>query len=211
MRKPTVTAKAIADLVAALDNDELHELTAGEHRLLIRGFLGRLVQSRLESEKREFFSPLADLEVPVRLRPVIGTWRSLAIQLEYSGIVAWKVRAGFDLRTREFDLSWPRHSGSRRRVVELENIATTINSIVFWVPRLVPNSLGKETDQLKGVLALLHQSFSLPNHHLSGFGGAELIAGLILAHFKRTGERVPLHGKWVFLLFALVRPFTGPF
>jgi hypothetical protein len=44
--------------------------------------------------------------------------------------------------------------------------------------------------------AKLRQRFSLPEHHLTSFGSASLDSGLILAHFKRTGDRVPLNGDW---------------
>ncbi|MFH1088978.1 MAG: hypothetical protein V1716_00965 [Candidatus Uhrbacteria bacterium] len=41
-------------------------------------------------------------------------------------------------------------------------------------------------------LAETRTRLDLPAHHMSGFGKVALVAGLILAHFKITGERISL-------------------
>ena len=45
-------------------------------------------------------------------------------------------------------------------------------------------------------LAKLREQYQLPANHLASFGSAALLAGLILANFKRKGERAPLNRCW---------------
>lgn len=69
--------------------------------------------------------------------------------------------------------------------------------MVFWVPRLVPESTEKTTDEQHANLAALRTRLELPEHHLSKFGSVALLAALVLAEFKRSGDRVPLNCYWV--------------
>ncbi len=60
------------------------------------------------------------------------------------------------------------------------------------------NTTGSKTkDEQIQLLADFRTKLELPTNHMSGFGKVSLVAGLILAHFKATGERIPLNEYWV--------------
>ena len=69
-------------------------------------------------------------------------------------------------------------------------------SIIFWIPRLLPRSTGKTVDEQRVLMTDTRAKYGLPEHHLSNFGSAALLSGLVLAHYKLSGERVPLRGLW---------------
>ncbi len=76
-----------------------------------------------------------------------------------------------------------------------ELLGFTADSMVFFIPRIVATE--KNAEEQKKALAKLRKKYSLPENHLFSFGSAALVSGLILAHFKRTGERAPLNSNWV--------------
>ena len=151
----------------------------------------------LEIAKNTFFFPLSDNEVPPRLQDgrQIGH-RSMAAELGYTGPVAWHVKEGFTLK-----LHAPKVGPCRENFQYLQDWnfpdPPSQNSLVWWIPRWIPEINEKNVKDQLDILASFRQRFSLPAHHLSGFGPASTLAGLILRHFKRTGERVPLGGNWV--------------
>lgn len=63
---------------------------------------------------------------------------------------------------------------------------------MFWVPRLVENSTSKTIPQMEQLRKDMAKQYKLPAHHGTSFGSIALLFALIMAHFKRTGERVPL-------------------
>lgn len=78
---------------------------------------------------------------------------------------------------------------------DLKNDEPTKNSLVFFIPRLVAESKSKNVSEQFGILAALRERLGLPGHHLSSFGQAGMLSGLILANFKRTGNVSPLTKK----------------
>ena len=182
-------------VVAMLDGlDELDLLALADHPQAVKT-LAR--QIRVEAVENTFFAPISDKDLPEELAAVAAKWRRLAAELGYAGPVAWKVRAGFTLK---------QHAPKAGPCVEnfgylqdwnLQNDEPTKDSVVFWIPRLLPGSTVKTADEQTALLADLRQRYDLPQTHLASFGSAALLAGLILAHFKITGERVPLDRYWI--------------
>lgn len=142
----------------------------------------------------EFVTPLT--VVPKKLQATHKKWQKLAKSWDYSGPVAWRVKAGFTLK-KHAPLVGPCYERfAYLQDWQFEDEPTT-DSIVFWIPRLVPESTSKNVDEQRELLSALRTRLELPEHHLNGFGSVALVAGLILAHFKRVGETVPLDRLWV--------------
>lgn len=127
----------------------------------------------------------------------VAGWRKLASDFGYTGPVAWKVRAGFTLKQHAPQASPCYEQFGYLQDWELKNDEPTVDSIVFWVPRLLEGSVSKDVEEQKALMTDVRARYELPEGHLSCFGSAVLIAGLILAHFKRTGERTPLRNLYV--------------
>jgi hypothetical protein len=106
--------------------------------------------------------------------------------------VAWKVKAGFMLK-QHAPFAGPCYGKlDYLQGWELTNDKPTKDALVFWVPRLAEKSTSKTVEQMETHRAELRQKNNLPRHHCASFGSITLLFALILAHFKRTGERVPL-------------------
>lgn len=148
-------------------------------------------------EIAESFSPVSDKDLSEELRETAAKWRRLAAELGHAGPVAWKVRAGFTLKQHAPKAGPCYENFAYLQGWALRNDEPTRDGIVFWIPRLLPGSTAKIVDEQKALLADLRQRYDLPATHLTSFGSAALLAGLILAHFKITGERVPLDRYWV--------------
>ena len=182
----------LAVVLMGLSEDEQLALVDCPEEL--KKFVGDLV---LQIVQNTFFVPLSDNEVLEKLSETTLNWRKLAVELAYTGPVVWKVKEGFTLKAHapkagpcyenfQYLLDW-----------DIQNDEPTKDSLAFWVPRLVTGSKSNNVEGQIAILAELRQRFGLPDHHLSSFGSASLDSGLILAHFKRTGERTPLNGEWV--------------
>jgi hypothetical protein len=186
-----VSFDALATLMMSLSEEEQRALIDSSEKL--KRFAGGLV---IRTIKNTFFVPLADNEVAEKLVETTCNWRKLAAELGYTGPVVWKVKEGFTLKAHA-----PKAGPCYKKFEYLQewNIQKdepTKNSLAFWVPRLVQGSKNKNVEEQIDILAKLRQRFSLSEHHLTSFGSASLNSGLILAHFKRTGDRVPLNGEW---------------
>ena len=148
------------------------------------------------AEVADFFTPVSDKDLADDLRETATKWRRLAAELGYAGPVAWQVRAGFTLK-QDAPKAGPCYKGfAYLQDWALQNDEPTRDSVVFWIPRLLPGSTVKTADEQKLLLAEFRQRYDLPAAHLASFGSAALLAGLILAHFKITGGRVPLDCYW---------------
>jgi len=122
----------------------------------------------------------------------VAAWRQYANDRGYTGRVAWKVKEGFTLKTHA-SLAGPCHDNLQYlQNWQLRNDEPTQNSLVFWIPRLVENSTSKNIKQMEAHRAELQKRYNFPERHCTEFGSIALLFALILAHFKRTGERVPL-------------------
>ncbi|MDD2758471.1 MAG: hypothetical protein PHD72_03830 [Patescibacteria group bacterium] len=146
-------------------------------------------------EKKEFVISLADEEVPIAFIEARSKWRKLACDLGYTGPVLWAVKAGFTLKSHA-PLAGPCYEKfSYLQDRELKNDEPTVDCLVFFIPRMVATKKNAEEQML--ALAELREKYGLPVSHCASFGSAALVSGLILAHFKRTGERAPLNTDWV--------------
>lgn len=159
--------------------------------------LARLLPIIREQVETLFFSPISDKDLPEELREVAVKWHRLASELGYAGLIAWKVRAGFTLKQHAPKAGPCEQNFAYLQDWRLQNDEPTKDGIVFWIPRILPNSTVKTVDEQKSLLADLRVRYDLPASHLTSFGSAALLAGLIIAHFKITGERVPLDRYWV--------------
>lgn len=150
------------------------------------------------SPYRTYFIPLKDKDVPKKHQPTLAKYRAQARRQKVPKSVplCYKVRAGFTLKQHAPQVG-PCYEGFQY----LQNWGfpdePTKECLVFWIPRIVPGSVKKNVSEQMAHLAELRAQTKLPSHHLASFGSSALLAGLILAHFKVTGERVPLDDYWV--------------
>jgi len=189
---------AVATALDLLTDDELIAVAESPDKL--KGFAAGLVA---EIVKNTFVVPMSDEEAIVLLvaekkydeekaRLVVVAWRKYAAAMGYTGPVAWRVKAGFEFK-KHSPLMGPCCNGlSYLQGWNLLNDEPTQNAIIFWVPRLAEGSLGKNISAMEKLRGELRQQHGLPAHHCGRFGSIAQLFALILAHFKRVGERVPL-------------------
>jgi hypothetical protein len=149
-------------------------------------------------EQIDFFTPILDADVPEPYQATLAKYRTLATEhgVPATTPVCYSVRAGFTLKKHA-----PKLGNCKESFQYLQNWnfsdEPTKDCLVFWVPRVINGSTSKTKDKQIKLLADLRTKLKLPAHHMSGFGSIALAAGLILAHFKATGERIPLNQYWV--------------
>jgi len=177
---------------------ELLGFTDEEKRALVenpkafKDFAANLVRAVVENT---FFTAISDKDAPARFADAVAKWRKLASDFGYTGPVLWQVKAGFTLK-KHAPLAGPCYKQfGYLQDWSLQNDEPTVDSMVFFIPRIVATE--KDTEEQKQALAKLRKKYGLPKSHCSSFGSAALVSGLILAHFKRTGERAPLNSNWV--------------
>lgn len=181
--------EALLNIMGGVEN--ARAVLRGERKLVVE----EVVRQKVE-EQVDYIVSLNDRDVPGEYRSILVNWRSYAGGYGYYGPVAWKVKAGFTLKQHALKLG-PCYQGfSYLQQWKFEDKPTE-DSIVFWIPRLVKDSTSKTADEQCKLLIQTGKTFNLPKHHCSGFGSASLLAGLILAYFKATGERVPLDRFWI--------------
>jgi hypothetical protein len=189
-RDRNASAKALLALLATLTDDEL--LVATDNPGMVKKFLGSIVAERVQNT---FVRPLSDSEVASaypQFADALASWRKLAVAMDYRGPVSWLFKKGFTLK-QHAPLAGP--CCAKLNYLQdwnLRNDEPTKDSIVFWVPRLAEDSTNKWLKQMEAHRAELRQKYELPASHCDRFGSIALLFALILAHFKRTGERVPL-------------------
>lgn len=156
----------------------------------------------------DFFIPLFDEEAVEALvkagkyskeetKEVVAKWRELADELGYNGPIVWQVKAGFTSKEHALKAGPCHNNWEIRQDCSLRNDESTKKSLVFFIPRLIEGSTKKTADEQLKIMIDLQKELGLPENHLTSFGSISLLAGLILTHFKRTGERTPLERKWV--------------
>lgn len=146
-----------------------------------------------------YLVPLTDAEVPVEHQETLAKYRRLATEHGVASDVplCYKVRAGFTLK-KHAPQAGPCFEGFRYLQDWDFEDEPTRDALVFWVPRLLKDSTWKTVGEQRVLLTDLQKRLKLSKQHLADFGEASLVAGLILAHFKATGERVPPNGPyWV--------------
>lgn len=157
-------------------------------------FISDAVKLIAEVEKNNFFTAILDADTPAYLSDAVAKWRELASDLGYTGPVLWAVKAGFTLR------SHAPFVGPCKEVFvpndwAIRNDCGTRDCFVFFIPRQI--ATGKNAKEQKQALKELRMRYNLPENHMVKFGTVTLVSGLILAHFKSSGERVPLQEVWV--------------
>lgn len=193
MREEKTGAKAVASLVMELPEQELIVLAHSDNRPALREFIRARIAAAMDNV---FVTPLGDGDVPEKFRRHLVGRRELATFLGWPGHIAYRVRAGHTLKEHAPKAGPCREDFKYLQDWNLQNDKPTEDSIVFWVPRLIPESLGKNVDDQMRILAGYRKRFKLPEKDLRNFGSAALLSALILAHHKRTGERVPENRLW---------------
>ena len=164
----------------------------------------------------DYVAPMTEASLPVTLLPKYDKHKQLAEKLGYNGIFAWKVKGGFALSYHAV-----RAGPCNKHFLDIDELnlkdEETADCYVFWIPRIIPESLNKTSGQMRQLLDNLRDEYDLPEYHLCSFGDAELLGALILKHFQLTGEQVPLKyeqaltdtvtkdGKRVYLSFMPAR------
>lgn len=145
------------------------------------------------SNSTEHFIPLADAEVPEEYLATLATYRRLAQEhgVPETTPLVWRVRSGFTLKSHA-PKAGPCFEGFRYTQGWYFKDEPTKDGLVFWVPRLLDGSTSRNPNQHLDLLVGTRRRLKLPNHHLTSFGSVALLAGLILAHLRATGERVPV-------------------
>lgn len=191
--KSIVTFDTVAHFRRELGDEEFAALVSGDNLALAKRFTRRLV--RRESLLK-LPVPLQDAELPEQFRGLVAPYRILLAEHKCPEAwpVAYRVPPAFTLK---------RHAPRVGPCVEdwqylqdwtLQNDELTKSGIAFWIPRLLNGSTNKTVSDQLVHLAETRTRLVLPAHHLSRFGSTALLSGLVLGHFRRTGERVPLNG-----------------
>ena len=181
---------SFVSVVHALSNLSDEELAAlADNPDLIKEFAGKLVANNAANT---YVVALSDsLAVGPEAKACVAKWRKYASDLGYTGPVVWKVKAGYTLKEHASQDKNAYNKLSHVQNRQLEHDEPTKDSLVFWVPRLAEGSNGKDIYQMKQLREELRLRYEMPPHHATTFGSIALLFALILAHFKRTGERVP--------------------
>ncbi|MFA6227870.1 MAG: hypothetical protein WC668_01655 [Patescibacteria group bacterium] len=172
------------ELLALTDNPGEVKKLGGE--LVIKEIVNTFAIPLSDSEMLERFPQFADRLIP---------WRKLAALMGYTGPVAWLIKQGFTLK-KHAPLVGPCYDNLGYLQGWNFGDNPTDDCLVFWVPRLAKNSTGKTIKAMEKHRAELKKRYKLPGNHATYFGSIQLQFALTLAHFKRTGERVPLNLRY---------------
>lgn len=181
----------VSKLLNGLTEQELAMLVANPKEL--KKLASSLVAKDIEST---YFVPIADKDVPEKFKEMTVNWRKLASDLGYTGPVCWKVREGFTLKEHA-PLAGPCYEAFKYlQNWSLKNDEATKSAHVFFIPKLLEKSTSKAVEEQKVLMTDTCKKYGLPEHHLASFGSAAMLTGLVLAHFKRTGEKTPVNCYW---------------
>lgn len=148
---------------------------------------------------KKYFDPLPGSEVPSEHRNTFAKYRALAVDhgVEASVPLCYHVRV--DGLTLKGDV--PRLGPCRERFRYLQSWdfadTLTMNALVFWLPCSLSSGLARTRTEHLDLLAGIRERYGLPIHHLVNFGQAQMVAGLLLAHYLATDERLPMIGHYV--------------
>ncbi len=70
------------------------------------------------------------------------------------------------------------------------------NRIVFWIPRLVPESTNKSAEEQRKLVSDLGWRQGFPTNYLS-FGDADMLRQLLCGYYESTKERTLGYDSWV--------------
>jgi len=193
MKNIKATASSLLAALGILTDEEMTALTNAPGK--VKEFLAALVQEEIANT---FAVPLSDAEMMDQFPQFadrLAPWRKLAALMGYTGPVVWLVKQGFTLK-KHAPLVGPCYENLQYLQGWNFSDDPTDDCLVFWVPRLADNSTGKNIKAMEAHRAELKKRYELPEGHATSFGNIELQFALILAHFKRTGERVPLNFRY---------------
>lgn len=193
MKIERATPKEVAQFILGLGDEQLDALVKKGNLARVKTFADGLIVERKDTM---FFTVLEDTEVSKACQPYVSGWRNFAGSLGWNGHIAYRVRRGYTLKAHAPKSGACYQDWAHLQSWELKGDQPTEDATAFWIPRLVSESTDKNVKEQLSLLADLRKKFALPKHHLSTFGSAALLSGLMLAHHQRTGERVPLSGYW---------------
>jgi hypothetical protein len=156
--------------------------------------LQAIVEGRFEAVgSGDYFTPILDSDLPEKHKATGAKYRREATDqgkpVAYP--ICYRVRASFTLK-----LHAPLAGPCYKKFQYLQDWdfapEATEDGYVFWIPGVLQGSTSKSVSQQRQFLVETRTRLGLPAHHMSSFGRVALVAGLILAHFKITGERISL-------------------
>jgi len=179
----SVTLEQVKDLV-------IHKKTAGElANKLIQ--LQKYCQPVSDEEAARFLSG-KDASAIANLRrfseKVFNGWNEE---------IFYKIENGFDFQIHAPAVGPCYKDWHDQKQWKLKNKESTRDSLVFWIPRLLPNSCSETANNQLKLMASRRKEYNLPENCLKDFGGASLNTLLILERFHRANERVPLQSYWI--------------
>ena len=129
-------------------------------------------------------TPLFDKEAIARFAESTFNWRRLvAEELNYAGPVLWRIEEG----TIYHELDCGIHD---------DEFMFNKGLYVFWAPRLVPESKGKDPKVQKEILVKLKKKFNLPEHHLSSFGKFPILLALVSGYYTYAEQQLSLKNDY---------------
>lgn len=157
----------------------------------------------------DWATPLSDEEVPSQFQETLAQYRRIHTEvfprlheknrhgdvrvfdfIKRGGHVAYRVKAGSTMKQHGARAEQAYGGWSDSMSWDFDDTPTQ-DSIVFWIPCLIPGTQRKLNSERLEILGDIREEVGLPEHHLSCFGPASLIALLILIHFQTT-QRVHL-------------------
>lgn len=145
---------------------------------------------------RPCFTPIHDWEVSDRFDSLVRKYRSLARELEVLDTVAvfYHVPAGFTL-IKSAPLAGPCYKNFEHFKSWGIEDEPTEEGLMFFIPRVIPETVGKNLDRQQAILDRLRNDMRLSADHMV-IGKANYLTGAILAHYAATGECI-LQDAWV--------------
>lgn len=127
----------------------------------------------------------------VEARAKVKAWREVAMKMGYSGPVCWLVKAGFIMKTSAPKVGPCYDNLNYLQGWDIQNDEPTVDSLVFWIPKLAEDSTNKNYQQMVSHRGFLRDNYNMPANHCQSFGSISLLFALILAYYKLKGDRVP--------------------
>lgn len=190
----SATAPALLVALGTLTDEEL--LFFSDKPEVVKDDIARRVAEDIQNT---YAVPMSDAQLKDQFPQFANRlvpWRKLAVLTDYRGPVVWKVKQGFTLKTHASLAGLCHKNLDYLQDWSFEDTPTS-DTLVFWVPRLAPDSTSKTAKEMEKFRDELRARYGMPATHCTSFGSIALQFALILAHFKRTGERVPLNCLYV--------------
>lgn len=136
-----------------------------------------------------YIKSITDGEFLAQHQGVIEARRRLAASQEYEGPIMWEVPEG--LSVQDLSQHGPCYENNRELVRTWSLADQCLEAgIFFWIPRPLCGSFGLSLADQQRFLDERRQIYGLPATDLACFGPAGVLFGLILAHYRETGEKL---------------------